>query len=179
MSSGPGGGEFARISHVFLVGRSGADLSAVRSRAGARWLKGGGSSPGRAAVDTSNVNIDPAVCFECRRQLRSILDRYCAHHSIDPPYRIRAVFDRRQVVASGPTAGEVVTVARELLVDLDDDEAWVRFCPCDRRWWDVDLYPELAATEGVVGLTASPDPGDQPAVAPGGIFVHRDPAVLR
>lgn len=125
------------------------------------------------------MNDDRSFCPECRRQLRALLDRYCDHHGIEPPYRIRAVFDRRRVVASGPTAGEVVTIPRHLLVDLDDDEAWSPFCPCDRRWWDIDLYPELAATEGVVGITASPDKGDQPSVAPGGIFVHRSPAVIR
>jgi hypothetical protein len=49
---------------------------------------------------------------------------------------------------------------------------------CDRRWWDIDLYPELAASEGAVGISASPEPSDVPVTKPGGIVVHHTVVVV-
>lgn len=51
-------------------------------------------------------------------------------------------------------------------------------CPVRHRWWDVDLYPELAEREGAVGITTSLDSGDEPAVAPAGIVVRHESVVI-
>jgi hypothetical protein len=80
------------------------------------------------------------------------------------------VFDRPRAAAHWDPTRPLVVSSLEL-VDLDDDEAWMTVCPVRHRWWDVDLYPDLAATRGIVGLTTSTEFGDRPA-APGGVVVH-------
>jgi hypothetical protein len=117
------------------------------------------------------VNAEPANCFQARDELRDLIQRYCAQQQIALPQGVRWVFPRDRLAPRSQAQGRL-QLPREALVDLDDDDAWLEVCPCDRRWWDLDLYAALATAEGAVGFTASDEASDAPVTRPGGIFVH-------
>lgn len=118
----------------------------------------------------------PPCCLDARRELRVLIDRYCAHHGLDPAYPIRFAFDRQRLLL--PAAAGVLRVPMSNLVPISDDGAWARFCPCDRAWWDLDLYPVLAVEVGAIGVTRAPARGERRTVAPAGIRVHHDAVTM-
>lgn len=124
------------------------------------------------ADDPADV-VEPEDTFKAREELRASIDRYCAYHGIVPAYTILYVFDRRRWARPSPP-GEPVVLPRAALVALDDDDAWLAISPVGRRWWDIDLYPELAKREGVVAISTSPEAAETPTTRPAGIFVRHD-----